>query len=233
AEYLNQASARGDVFLDTGSGVIFGRNGPFHNQYYIKITGGFSSPEEFIVFDPVEGEFFPQSGFEQFPVTRLTWYGAAAFCDFYGLRLPTEAEWEKACRGGQQLEFGTQDGTLTHDLANFAGTGGRDTYQGAAPVGSFPPNPFGLFDMCANAAEHVFDLYDPDYYQNSPNENPKGPGPPMPVGRLDFITVIRGGGGNSSSIFCRSAFRGVFDNLPDLEVLSGTLSGFRVARSLP
>ncbi|NIR46949.1 formylglycine-generating enzyme family protein, partial [candidate division KSB1 bacterium] len=158
-------------------------------------------------------------GFEEYPVIRLSWYGAAAFCDFYGLRLPTEAEWELVSRGGQQFEYGTANGTISHDLANFLGTGGMDTFEGLAPIGSFPANPFGLHDLCGNAAEYVFDIFDFQFYGMSPSHNPFGPGPAKPLGRLPAAgrplcrdggpkVVWRGGHWLSDPASCSSAFRG-------------------------
>jgi formylglycine-generating enzyme required for sulfatase activity len=173
-------------------------------------------------------DFRIKPGFEDDPVVGVTWYGASAFCALYGYRLPTEAEWEKACRGGLKMAYGTQDGTIDHDLANYAGVGGTDSYMRVAPVGSFPPNPYGLYDMAGNAAELVFDAYDPSYYSSSPAENPKGPGPLLIIGRLPGkVALLRGGSFMSGSSSCRASYRGIYD-----DQLANSFIGFRVARSL-
>jgi len=233
--YLNDAIAAGEIMVE--SGVVTGRKGPFAWMTYLRLLGVPEFPDRFIEYVEVEPGAFAfrvKPGFGEYPVVRLNWYGAAAFCSFYGLRLPTEAEWEKACRGGQQLEYGTQDGSISHDLANYGGVGGRDIYEGLAPVGSFPPNPYDLYDMSGNAAEYVFDQYDENYYANSPTGNPTGPGPALltEISSTDRA-IWRGGSWLIGDRFCRSAFRGYIAYMENTSLLSYCFVGFRVVRSLP
>jgi formylglycine-generating enzyme required for sulfatase activity len=156
---------------------------------------------------------------EEFPVEFVTWNEARDFCrkltqlddkakpDGWVYRLPTEAEWEYACRGGastyQTFHFGN---SLSSTQANF---NGNRPYGGAAKgpylarpckVGSYPPNAFGLFDMHGNVWEWCADWYAEDYYPKSRRINPTGP-------RVGTCRVVRGGSRAYPGVECRSARR--------------------------
>ncbi len=144
-------------------------------------------------------------------------------------RLPTEAEWEYACRAGTRTAFHVGESLSSHE-ANF---NGNDPYGGAgegpylemtAPVGSYEPNAFGLYDMHGNVAEWCADFYDPDYYENSPEEDPLGPDRDVaPENQWGVHMVVRGGSWLDDARGCRSAYR--FRGMPR----SGyNIIGFRV-----
>jgi formylglycine-generating enzyme required for sulfatase activity len=172
---------------------------------------------------------------DEFPVDTVSWGEAVAFCvklnkedrkkiNGWVYRLPTEAEWEYACRGGasvfQAFAFGD---SLSSSQANFDGT---RPFGGAAvglnlerptKVGSYKPNGFGLYDMHGNVTEWCADWYGEGYYAESPRRDPRGP----PEGSR---RVSRGGGFNNPGGLCRSAVR--FHNPPEIGVAN---RGFRVA----
>jgi formylglycine-generating enzyme required for sulfatase activity len=131
-------------------------------------------------------------------------------------RLPTEAEWEFACRAGighTAYHFGSH---LHSRIARFGGNGGGHPVA----VGSYRPNLFGLHEMHGNVWEWCQDWYDEDYYESSPEHDP--PGPPGGSQR-----VLRGGGWSTPPVLCRSALRG--HNTVDERY---NYNGFRVAVSL-
>lgn len=232
--YLNEAFRLGEITYS--SSVIAAKKGPYAGYIYAAILGSEQYPQQRILFidrGNGTGEFATIPGFENHPVERMSWYGAMAFCQFYGLRLPTEAEWEMACRGGLQYEYGTATGKLDHDVANYEGYGGADRFISPAPVGSFPANPFGLFDMSGNVSEYVFDAYQVTFYANSPLRNPHGPGPMQVIGSLNGNRAIwRGGAWIHAPEMLRSAFRGnIFHQTDNSQLVQSTI-GFRVARSI-
>ena len=129
---------------------------------------------------------------DQHPIIGVNWHDAIAYAKWADKRLPTEAEWEKAARGGlvgKQHPWGNAE--LDGTQCNFADKSLRevwdkekkpednwadknidDGYAYTAPVGSYPPNRYGLYDMAGNVTEWCFDAYDENFYANSPRRNP-------------------------------------------------------------
>lgn len=173
-----------------------------------------------------------------YPCVEVTWYGAAAYCNYKsqmegrtpcydlsdwscnwsaaGYRLPTEAEWEKAARGGSSGNRFPWGDTITHKLANYKSSRfdsydtsltreyhpdyNSDGFPYTSPVGDFEANGYGLYDMAGNVWEWCHDWYDYSYYTSSPGSNPRGPD-------TGSFRVLRGGGWFINSYYCRSAFR--------------------------
>jgi len=136
--------------------------------------------------------------------------------DCLGYRLPTEAEWEYACRAGTTTPFNTGN-KLTATQANYYLEG--DYRQQTLPVGSYNANAFGLYDMHGNVWEWCNDFFDSDYYANSPQANPKGTA-------TGSERVNRGGGWYADPQYCRVADRSVSPSSRHEDFL-----GFRIVLS--
>jgi formylglycine-generating enzyme required for sulfatase activity len=156
-----------------------------------------------------------ESGKKNHPIIEVTWYGAKAFALFYGFDLPTEAEWEYACRAGTTSIYYL--GEDESDLAR-AGWYYGNANDGTHPIGQKEPNSWGFCDMHGNVWEWCHDLYDIDYYSSSPSHNPAGAedGP---------FRVVRGGGWFNDSGSCRSSNRNNIAHDADTDGL-----GLRVVR---
>ena len=165
-------------------------------------------------------------GYENWPASWVNWYGAMMYADYYGLSLPTEAEWEYAARAGQQLEYPTNDGNLSYSQANYGtGFGGPSGETYLSPVGElFPPNPFGLYNMTGNVSEWCLDWYDANFYQTCIDYdyylNPFNDNIPEDV----EVKVLRGGSHTYPGSFAMSSHR--FDTPP---FVTTDHMGFRVA----
>jgi len=169
------------------------------------------------VFDTARGEWTRADGAEwrhpegpgskaprDEPVTQVSWNDATAFARWAGKRLPTEAEWEYAARGGlagRTYAWGDELRPGGRLMANWwqgvfpSHDTGEDGYRGRAPVGRFPPNGYGLYDVIGNVWEWCADWYEAAYYRRSPVRDPRGPG----SGRE---RVMRGGSWMCSENFC-------------------------------
>ena len=189
AEYLNAADAQ--ALLKVSDGIVYAASDdanslPFFNTHSY-------DPEGQIDYDGSSFSVRLKSDRDMSndPVVQVSWYGAKAFCDYYGYRLPTEAEWEYAARGGLSGKRFPWDDTINHNYANYRAYGSGYTYDTSpytnpafhptwndgihpytSPVGRFFANGYGLYDMAGNAREWCFDWY--GNYPSSPQTNPTG-----------------------------------------------------------
>ena len=198
--FLNDISCNSDGFYnDPEYGYI----------QYIEMNDGSCQ------FDYVSGQFIPINGKENFPVIEVSWYGVNAFAQWSGGRLPTEAEWEFAARGGNERNGYIYSGSdIIGDVAWYGSNSGGHTHQ----VGSKVPNELGIYDMSGNVWEWCEDWYDSNYYSVSPQFNP--PGPSNGVNR-----VLRGGSWTDVPHACRVA-----DRLGDYPVNMHYGYGFRIVK---
>ncbi|MFQ5443144.1 MAG: formylglycine-generating enzyme family protein, partial [Nitrospinales bacterium] len=154
-------------------------------------------------FEPLMGKNPSKFKGDDLPVERVLWTEANEYCEKVGKRLPTEAEWEKAAKGRKDTLYPWGNEILSAKAnfcdvrckKNIRATRFEDGYEKTSPVGSYPPNGYGLYDMAGNVWEWVADWFDKDYYKKSPRKNPKGP----PMG---MKKVLRGGswGNNASAL---------------------------------
>jgi sulfatase modifying factor 1 len=119
----------------------------------------------------------PNFNHPQQPVAGVSWFEAARFCEWLSsqtrraYRLPTEAEWERAARGGLDQKHFPWGNDPPQSLPDYA----TRWQTGPEPVACYAPNAFGLYDICDNVHEWCSDWYDPNYYAISPERNPRGP----------------------------------------------------------
>lgn len=191
-----------------------------------KTQNYFEAKPKNIYFDTEEKCWVPVSGYEQVPMTNVTWYGANEFCRWAGGQLPTEAQWEYAARGGRLSRGYVYSGlNLPEAVAWYAPTtnyqDGIDYY--AQPVGKKTPNELGLYDMSGNAWEWCGDWYAP--YSSVAQTDPQGLSDEEAAKIKSPLKIRRGGGwADNSSRQLRVSYRGM--NTPIS--YSGSV-GFRLA----
>jgi formylglycine-generating enzyme required for sulfatase activity len=161
--------------------------------------------------EPITWRDYYQPGRETYPVVLVSWNDTAMYCKWLSegtgetFRLPTEAEWEYAARGGLAGKNYPWGDEIDKDRANYDDNDSSIIFTGVAlnfiqPVNSYSPNGYGLFNISGNVWEWCNDWYDENYYRNSSARNPKGP-------ENGSFKIIRGGGWINDMNSCRVSFR--------------------------
>ena len=171
----------------------------------------------------IDNEWHPAPEKDNYPVVRVSWFGAKAYCDWAGVRLPTEAEWEYACRAGTATPFNTGNSLNTAQVNYNGNHPYNNTSKGkylrcTQPVGFSSPNAWGLYDIHGNVWEWCNDWY--GRYDSKAVINPQGP-------TTGYGRVVRGGSWVSNATRCRSAYRSGSN-----PAFCCSYNGFRVAASL-
>ena len=222
ANYLNDALADGSIKIVDNEVVGYYPGDEFHGfRHEEKIEAGdwlhMPLNEPGLRLNQNGNSFEALPGYENRPMVHVTWFGAKSYCDFYGWRLPSEVEWEKAARGtdgrpfpwGHEIKAGNANYYSSHDLfekivgrlgdTSPVGFYNGKTYDGYETLDS--PSPYGLYDMAGNVWEWCEDWF--SEYSAQDQVDPKGPA-------NGETKVFRGGEWFNPPQNCRSAYRGKF-----------------------
>lgn len=240
-ESLNECEEIELVFVKGGTfemGDVFGEGLPDENPVHTVTVKDFYMGATEVTFAQYD-KFCIETGRElppdrgmgrgNQPVMNVTWEDAKAFCEYYGYRLPTEAEWEYAAReGGKKVRFANGQDIARTDGLNFNSKKKTELnyyqkdkyYRKPLPVKSFSPNALGLYEMSGNQEEWCEDWYDAEYYKISSSINPVNT-------TNSQYKITRGGRWGSTADELRCTFRGAREPASVWNVM-----GFRVAKDI-
>lgn len=222
--YIDRYEVNNELFVKFLNSVV-GPKDTEERKKWIVIRSDLDDPAKTSWF-PAEieyrqGRYFSYRGFKEYPVITVSWYAAAEYCKWVGERLPTEAEWEKAARGGlegKDYPWGNQMPNRESGLVFSRRWTDNSLSSPIQEVKKYPANGFGLYGMAGNVQEWCSDWYASSYYRESAGKNPLGPS----TGQKK---VQRGGSWASPAVGIRAAVR--WSSLPSS---NSTSSGFRCVR---
>ena len=193
----------------------------FLNQHQ-KQSSLYLQPGLGVTIEKIDSQFRPRAGLENYPVNRVSWFGADAYCRWVNKRLPTEAEWGKASRGTDSRVFPWGDEFPTNERVTFRRKFNLLGFNALEKIDSMPAgrSPYGIHHMAGNVWEWVNDWYGDIYYEVSPYANPKGPD-------SGISKVLRGGNWYYKAYYMRTTYR--FNDKPDA---FKNWQGFRCAKDL-
>jgi len=193
----------------------------FLNQHQ-KQSSLYFQPGLGVTIEKIGNLFRPRVDLENYPVNRVSWFGADAYCRWVNKRLPTEAEWEKASRGTDSRVFPWGDEFPTNERVTFRRKFNLLGFNALEKIDSMPAgrSPYGIHHMAGNVWEWVNDWYGDIYYEVSPYANPKGPD-------SGTSKVLRGGNWYYKAYYMRTTYR--FNDKPDA---FKNWQGFRCAKGL-
>ncbi|MGE3062126.1 MAG: formylglycine-generating enzyme family protein [bacterium] len=217
-EYINNKDGSVLIYIPAGEFTMGSESGeddekPVHKVYldgYYMMKYEVTNKQYKKFCDETGRSYPPDPGFNgtsyyftnypEYPVVNVSWNDAKAYCAWAGLRLPTEAEWEKAARGTDSRKYPWGDGEPGTNRCNYTGT--EDGYRYTSPIGSYERgrSPYGCYDMSGNVWEWSNDWYGESYYRTSEYKNPKGPS-------SGSYRVFRGSSWRGNGYGIRTAYR--------------------------